>query len=609
MCRAYAWLAPISTLKSMAAATTQPTAAPAAAPKQFGRFLLNQMIGKSSASSTWLAHDPLLKQDVLLFVPRVAQTKPKLREAWIEHGQFISRLKHPRLTEVLEVGEHDGWTFMTCMRGKTQTLAEKLASSSPPTPLEVAIWMADVIDGMAYVHEAGKAHYDLGLHNVLVDNSGHAFLAGVGTGLSTDTLSYLATHAYDRQQARDASERDVLMAGLLMHRVLAGHPALDDPDMGSAASRVGKEIVRLPWTTPHTVPETLRAIVNRATDRQQRQRYLNARTLLSAIQSWIKTNAQEGGGPLVLLLDRLNTVGHLPSRPGNERALANILPQEGLRVDDYVDVIVKNPALVWELLRAVNTASYRSNSADDGVTTIGRAVVLLGQNGLRQVSNAVRSWPGVLGAQASAADLETANAAQLALQTELRMTCIAGHTARLLAPFAVHDEEASIAAMSQRLGWLLLLYHFPEEAAQIQKLMQPGPPAEDGGSPTPGMTRDAAAGAVMGINVDDLTVAVMKHWGMHERLVSAARPLNVSSPVRHPNEPDEILRTVGSLANELVQAAALQAEPIKVQAALQHAAARYARALDLPGKECMLALEQATRLVNASSRSELINPI
>ena len=34
---------------------------------------------------------------------------------------------------------------------------------------------------------------------------------------------------------RVAAERDVLMCGLLMHRLLAGHPALDDADMGSAA--------------------------------------------------------------------------------------------------------------------------------------------------------------------------------------------------------------------------------------------------------------------------------------------------------------------------------------------------------------------------------------
>ncbi|HET8871899.1 MAG TPA: HDOD domain-containing protein [Aquabacterium sp.] len=589
----------------MSAATNNTSTTPSATPKQFGRFLLQQLLGKSAMSSTWLAHDPLLKQDILIFVPRNAPTKQKQREAWIEYTQSVSRLKHPHLAEVLEVGEHDGWPFMSCLRGKTQTLAERLSSGSAPTPVETAVWIADVLDGLAYAHDAGRAHHDLGLHNVLIDNSGRATVAGLGAGMSSETLDQLATHNTDLQQVRESSERDVLMAGLLMYRVLAGHPALDDADLGSAASRVGLEIVRLPWTTPHTVPETLRAIVNRSTDRQKRQRYLNARTLLSAIQSWVKTNAEEGGGPLLLLLDRLNTVGHLPSRPGTEKALQTVLSQEQLRVDDFVDVILKNPALVWELLRSVNTANFRSTNAAEGVTTIGRTVVLLGQQGLRKVSSGLRPWPGALAAQASTSDPESAQAAQVTLQTELRLACIAGQAARLLAPFSVHDEEACVAAMSQRLGWLLLLYHFPEESAQINRLMQPGPPQEEGASPTPGMTQEAATAAVLGINLDDLTAAVMKHWGMHERLITACRPLSKNTPVRQPHEAPETLRAVASLANELVNATTLKLEPSKIATAVYNACARYARALDVSQKECQMVLEQSTRLVNASSREEL----
>ena len=48
-------------------------------------------------------------------------------------------------------------------------------------------------------------------------------------------------------------------------------------------------------------------IVNRATARQPRQRYLNARTLLRALEGWREAAALDGGGPLALLLDRLAT--------------------------------------------------------------------------------------------------------------------------------------------------------------------------------------------------------------------------------------------------------------------------------------------------------------
>lgn len=566
------------------------------APRLFGRFELRQMIGRSLASSTWLAWDPRLQQEVSLCVPRVQPGNDREREEWTQDVQACARLKHPRLCETLDIGSHDGWPFVTCARHGGQTLGERLQSSPPPTPMEAASWMVDVLEGLAYAHDGGATHLDLGAHTILIDKSGHAQLFGLAVGLEAQQPGRTARTVRGQQATRQQAERDVLMAGLMLHRMLANHPALDDPDLCSAASRVGREIVRLPWTTPHQVPETLRAIVNRATDRQQRQRYLNARTLLSALQGWITTQSEESGGPLGLLLERLNSVGALPGRPGTERALFASLSAESLRVDDLVDVVVKNPALVWEMLRTVNTATYRSHSSDDGVTTLSRAVLLLGQTGIRKVAASVRPWPGVLNAQSSL-DPQAGQATLRALDTELRRACLAGAIARLMAPFSISDEEASVAAMSQRLGWLLMRYHFPEEATQMHRLMQPSVPTEEGEAVTPGMSAEAAASAVMGVELEAIAVSVLRHWGVHERIVHAAQPFPAGKPVRTPVGPEATLRTVASLANEVVDAQLN--EPQKTHAAMHQVYVRYARALSLVPKECEQTLEQARRLIDA----------
>lgn len=585
----------------MAVATTPPPTAP----RYFGRFELRRMLGRSTASAMWLAVDPRLKQEVALCVPRARPSDAREQELWLQDVQSGARLQHPRLAEVLEVAVHDGWPYLTAARGKTTTLAERVASGSPMAPLECVQVVVDLLEGLAYAHDAGVAHQDLGLHTVWLDGSGHGYVAGLGCGLARPEPGAARRASMGRQQFRQAAERDVLMVGLLLHRLLANHPALDDPDLGSAADRVGPEIVRLPWTTPHTVPETLRAIVNRATDRQQRQRYLNARTLLSALQGWVRTNAEDSGGPLALLLDRLNTVGALPSRAGTERALVGALSHEMLRVDDFVDVVVKNPAMVWEMLRSVNTASFQSSSAVEPVSTLSRAVVLLGQDGIRKVSAGLRQWPGALGAQVSLSGAGESSAVR-ALEQALRSTCLAGAIARLMAPFTIHDEEASVAAMAQRLGHLLILYHFPDEAAQIQRLMQAAPPAEEGGTPSPGMPLETAVSAVLGVNLDDLSVAVLQHWGLHERLIHAARPLPQGAPVRLPRSAQETLRAVASLGNELT--AAMAVESAKQQTALHQVVVRYARALGVTAKECQEMIDRATRLVDGLRRPEPVNP-
>jgi HD-like signal output (HDOD) protein len=574
--------------------TASPPSQPAV--RKFGRYEIRQMIGRSQASGAWLAFDPRMQHEVMLLVPRSAPTQAAEREAWVQEVQSGARLQHPRLAEVMEVTLLDTWPFAAVAREGRITLLERLANGPALTPQEVAGIACDVLEGLAYAHEAGRAHQDLALHHILLDKSGRAILAGLGCGLLRPHSGHPSASPGNHQQThREATERDLLMMGLLMYRLLANAWPLDDHDIGHCAERVGPEIVRLPFTTPHPVPETLRAIVNRATDRQHRQRYLNARTLLSALQGWIKTNAQDDGGPLVLLLDRLNAVGALPGRPNTERALVGALSQETLRVEDFVDVVLLNPAMSWEMMRAVNTASYRSSGSDEGVTTLSRAVLLLGQQGVRKLISSLRTWPGALAAKASV-DPELGQQAQAALDRELRTCCLAGHIARWISPFELSDEECALAAMSQRLGWLLVLYHFPDEAAQMKRLMLSGPPAEQGGAPTPGMSLDGAAAAVLGINLDDLTQAVLKHWGWDDRLAQAARPISRTAGVRHPASNDEMLRTVASLSNEIASTQDLAMD--KAVSAMHQIQLRYARPLNLEARECQATLDHAFKVIS-----------
>ena len=142
---------------------------------------------------------------------------------------------------------------------------------------------------------------------------------------------------------RRAAERDVLALGLLLHHALGGLPALEQPDTGAVIERmppVGREIVRLPWTNAHPVPEALRAIVNRATDRQERQRYRNARTLERALSGWLKVDGEPGGGPIVLLLDRMRAVGLLPAMPGGAARAARLALMERERTNELAEIVI-----------------------------------------------------------------------------------------------------------------------------------------------------------------------------------------------------------------------------------------------------------------------------
>jgi non-specific serine/threonine protein kinase len=332
------------------------------------------------------------------------------------------------------------------------------------------------------------------------------------------------------------------------------------------------------------VPEALRAIANRATDRHVQRRYLSARGLLRALSGWRQSQADDKGGALALLIDRLSTVGHLPARPALAQRVVQLSRMETQRLDELADVVLQDPALAFELLRTINSAQFHSNS-DGVITTVRRAMQLVGLNGVRRAASSLRAWPGPLREDGARA-----------LEQGMRRACLAGHVAEYLSPAGLDAESALLAAQLQHLGRLLILYHFPDEAAQIAQLMQNTPPATPEDQELPGMSEDAAAMAVLGVDLAPLGAAVGRHWGLGDALQQVMRPLSTAHFVHTPDDVDGWVRLVASCANETLDVARLSAA--KQARALSAVAQRYQKVLDTTPESLREALIRARTRVN-----------
>jgi hypothetical protein len=385
-----------STSAPLSAATAASPLAPASGSRRFGRFVLQELLGRSTLTMAWLAHDTRSRCDVLLMLPRTAPDVHAMPR-WMEGARRSARLQHPRLVPVADIGVEDRWPFVACEFAQgMRTLGQHVASMGTPPPLEVAAWCSDALEGLAYAHEAGVAHGDLGLHSLAIDANGRIAVWGFGAAAAETAVPGGATLDPSQLRAlRDEAAVDVMHAGMVLHGLLAGEPALGEADIGLAVARLPQELVRLPWTLPHPVPEALRAIVNRATDRHEQRRYLSARGLLRALSGWRQAQADDKGGALALLIDRLATVGHLPARPGLAQRVAQLSRMESQRLDELADVVLQDPALAFELLRTINSAQFHAQS-EGVITTVRRAMQLIGLNGVRRAASALRAWPGPL---------------------------------------------------------------------------------------------------------------------------------------------------------------------------------------------------------------------
>jgi non-specific serine/threonine protein kinase len=251
------------------------------------------------------------------------------------------------------------------------------------------------------------------------------------------------------------------------------------------------------------------------------------------------------------------------------------------RIEAISDLIQEDPALSFELLKVVNSAQF-GGRREQAVTSVRRAVDLLGTAGVRRAAGSLRAWPGPL-----------APAQAVALDRGLRQALLAGHLSQLLAPAGLDAEACLLVAQLQHLGRLLALYHFADEAVQIERLMVSLPDPQDPLRMMPGLSPDAAAMAVLGVSREALASAVARHWGLDDEIQDMMPPLPRAIVIHAPDGANGWLRLVASCANEVIDtstlAAALQGR------ALAQVAARYSRALGLTVDSLRDAFSRARR--------------
>jgi non-specific serine/threonine protein kinase len=554
--------------------------------RHFGRYALVRLLGKSALTMAWLA--TWQGRHVALVMPRKPVAADGDTTSWLQRASRAARLQHPRLAPVLEHGLHEHWPFVAYAmpEGRLQTLAETLRAE-PLAPLAVAKLFCESAQGLAYAHESGVAHHDVQAHLLLVDEAGLPLWLGLEAALAPALqeggvdieIGSLRGH-------RLAQTRDVLALGLLLHWGLAGSPVLDEPDTSVAIALMppkGRDIVRLPWSLPRPVPDALRSMANRASDRQERQRYQTARTLARALEGYLQVQDGRAGGALALLEERLQSVGALPASPGGAQRVARLALMEGERTFELAEVALGDVALSFELVRCANTQMrVRPGAASgDSVLTVRRSIAMLGLNGLRRAAQSLRDWPGPLDEAGAAALLHL-------LQQSKR----AARLAQLLRPRGYDAEVIYLVALLQNLGRLVVQYHFPEESMQIRRLMRPQPALEPGSRAEPGMSEDVAACAVLGTDIETLGQTVIRYWGLDEAVLPMLRRQPGETPPRAPSSDSDHLRLTASCAHEALEASVLPAE--QASAALLRVSQRYARVLGVSLRELQAALQEAS---------------
>jgi eukaryotic-like serine/threonine-protein kinase len=254
---------------------------------RLGPFEVTGSLGAGGMGEVYRARDIRLGRIVAIKVlAGEAGRSPDLRARFEREARTISRLQHPNICTLHDVGREGAIDFLVMEYIEGQTLARRLAAGLPPIDETLAI-AGQVADALARAHQAGVVHRDLKPGNIMLVPGGEprrpvvklldfglAGLADVpanavaeeltltasgpltARGTVLGTLPYMAPEQVEGKAADPRS--DIWAFGCLLYEMLTGRRPFAG---GTEASLVGSILERQPTPIPDITPAVPRSLV------------------------------------------------------------------------------------------------------------------------------------------------------------------------------------------------------------------------------------------------------------------------------------------------------------------------------------------------------------
>ena len=266
---------------------------------QLGAFEIAELLGIGGMGEVYRARDTRLDRFVAIKVlPARLEIAPRARQRFEREARAISRLSHPHICTVHDVGaaQVDGrevaFLVMELLEG--ETLAAWL-SRGPLSVERTLSYGIDIADALATAHAQGIVHRDLKPSNVMVTRSGLKLLdfglaqlrvpEGASDGLpatSSDmpltsagmvfgTMPYMSP---EQVEGRTVDARsDIFSFGSLLYEMLTGQRAFPGDASRSSAARIVSDDPTPVNELTRSIPAELANVVSRCLRKDPARRY------------------------------------------------------------------------------------------------------------------------------------------------------------------------------------------------------------------------------------------------------------------------------------------------------------------------------------------------
>lgn len=285
---------------------------------RFGRYRIDRELGRGGQGVVYAATDTTLGREVALKVLCFGGRKSATSLLRFRREAAIaSRLRHPGICPVLDLGIEHGLPYLTMPLLSGHTLGARLAgrrhASSPegaaptlelPTTAEQFVEIATLFEGIALAlssaHLVGVVHRDLKPHNVFITDRGTPILLDFGLALEerdsesgltrsgdvVGTPAYLPPERLLPDPGPPDERGDVYALGVMCYEVLMGRRPFVGATRGALYRAILSERLVSPRKLRPEIPRGLAEIVVACLARDPSRRYQTASAVAQDLRGW-----------------------------------------------------------------------------------------------------------------------------------------------------------------------------------------------------------------------------------------------------------------------------------------------------------------------------------
>lgn len=197
------------------------------------RYRVKSLLGLGGMGAVYLVHDKDLDRDVALKLIRsdIAEDPDSL-ERFKREIQLSSRVTHPNVLRVFDLGESDGIKFLTMQFVDGRDLSTILKKQGKLPNERLIRIFRQVAEGLKAAHDQGVVHRDLKPQNIMIDSQDRVYVTDFGlakhaeqSGM-TQTGAVIGTPFYmspEQVKGESVDQRsDIYALGVILYQMAAG---------------------------------------------------------------------------------------------------------------------------------------------------------------------------------------------------------------------------------------------------------------------------------------------------------------------------------------------------------------------------------------------------